>query len=166
MVQRQGTGVNAAVLALVVVSGKHLAPREPAAMQRALHEVDQPDHRGLGEQGVRAVKVATALLQGFGLAAAQQRHRSPNVADIERLVVLIENQNGGGDHLLATRPSGLCPEPRNVGGLLSLLLLDALFQYVERCVEVVGHHAKSAPRQSGTYLDDDFGQIRIHELIV
>jgi len=92
------SGLFAAVLAGVIVSKKHLAPAHLPLRAGALDEVDQAYYRGQGHGQGRTADIAGVFFQHLSLAPPYQDNRPPRSTDIERLVVLIEDQDRGIDH--------------------------------------------------------------------
>ena len=62
-------------------------------MQRLANHVHQPDHFGTLEDVANGVDVLAAGLHLFGLTFPEQTHSASNVADVQRLIVLVEHQN-------------------------------------------------------------------------
>src|SRR6266567_1092265 len=89
-----------AVLARVPVPGEDLAPRELHAGARPLHQVHQADDRRRRDRHARRVDDLVIPLEELGLVRTEQVEGAPDVADVERLVVLIENQHRSVEHAL------------------------------------------------------------------
>ena len=85
-------GRRTAVLAGVVITGEDLVAGHLSARYRTLDHVDEPDHVGPFENVGDRVDVLPAVLHRLRLALADELHRPANVADVQRLVVLIEHQ--------------------------------------------------------------------------
>jgi hypothetical protein len=95
VVQRQvALAATAAVLAREVVAVEHLAPGQPHLRPGALDQVDQPDDGRQVEGVVRRAQEARRMLEDFRFAALDQNERAADVADVQRLVVLIQDQDG------------------------------------------------------------------------
>ena len=94
VVQRQLPGPLAAVLAGIAVSVEHRLARKSSPHYGTLHHIDQSDHRGSGEQIGHTSNVAAPILYEFGLPSPYQRQRASHVANVQRLVVLVQHQNG------------------------------------------------------------------------
>src|SRR5688500_8181920 len=92
VVERQLLGLRAAVLAGVVVAQKDLAPREPDAGARTLHELYQADHRRARDRKRGRADGASTVLQDLSLPTVEEDHGAPGVADVDRLIVLIKHQ--------------------------------------------------------------------------
>jgi hypothetical protein len=83
-----------AVLAGVAVAQEDVAAAEASAGSRPSYYVDEADNRGDLKNEGEATQVASAVLQHLGFASAHQDEGSASIADVKRLVVLIENQYG------------------------------------------------------------------------
>jgi len=111
------SGLLAAVLAGAIVSQKHLTSAHLPLCAGAFDEVDEAYYRGQSHGHGGAADIAGVLLQHLRLAPPYQDNRPPCPADIERLVVLIEDQDRGIDHnnlrtrlILAGNQGGCNPE--------------------------------------------------------
>jgi hypothetical protein len=82
----------AAVLAGVVVTEEDIAATEASAGVRSSDYVDQANHGGDLKNKRGATQVAPSVLQHLGFTSVQQDEDAPGTADVQRLVVLIENQ--------------------------------------------------------------------------
>ena len=87
----------AAVLAGVAVAGEDFAAGEAHHGPGAADEVDHADHAGDGEVGGHAAQEgggAVERVDDFGFAACDEHDGAAHVADMQRLVVLVEHQHG------------------------------------------------------------------------
>ncbi len=62
-------------------------------MKRSFDHVVEPDDHRLLDQIGGAVQELARLADRLSFALAEKRDRSPDIADVQRLVVLVENQN-------------------------------------------------------------------------
>jgi hypothetical protein len=92
------SGLLAAVLAGVIVPNEHLTSAHLPLCAGAFDEVDEAYHRRQGDGHGGAADIAGVFLQHLRLAPPDQDNRPPRSTDIERLVVLIEDQDRGIDH--------------------------------------------------------------------
>jgi hypothetical protein len=90
MVQREVARLLTAVLAGEAVAEENVASGEAPLGAWPTDEVDQADDGGDFEDGGRAVEVTPAVLDYFGFTAVDQYESAPDVADVQRLVVLIQ----------------------------------------------------------------------------
>ena len=81
------------VLAAIVVAPEDFAFGEFDARMRPPDEVAQADDAGAREQGVDRADMAASVLDDLGFADHDQADGPPRVADVQRLVVSIEDQN-------------------------------------------------------------------------
>ena len=93
VVKRQVAGGLAAVLAAKAVAVEYGAARQPPPNQRALDHIEEAYHRGNRHAARYRGYVVAAVYQRFGFAAPKQDYRPPRVADVEGLVVLVQNQH-------------------------------------------------------------------------
>ena len=84
----------AAILALVVVAPHHVPLRQHDAPPGSAHVALQPDHARDGEFPGHRAHDGFGDLDVFGLPPEKKHERAPDAADVERFVVLVENQNG------------------------------------------------------------------------
>jgi hypothetical protein len=91
VVQRQVPRLLAAVLAGEAVAEEDIAAGEAANRSRSANEVDEADDGGDFEEQCRAVEVTAAVLDDLSFAAINQYESAPDVANVERLVVLVEH---------------------------------------------------------------------------
>jgi hypothetical protein len=94
VVQGEVSRLASAVLAGVAVAQEDVAAAEASAGARSSDYVDEANNRGDLKNEGGATKVASPVLQHLGLASAHQDEGAAGVADVKRLVVLIENQYG------------------------------------------------------------------------
>lgn len=83
----------ATVLAGESVPIEHCLPRKSAAHHRPLHHVDQAYDRWRGEQFRNALDMSTSIYHKLSFAPPYQDDCASHVADVERLVILVEHQN-------------------------------------------------------------------------
>jgi hypothetical protein len=93
MVERQVVRLAAAVLARVSVSREHLAAAELHARSRAPDEVLQPDDGGRAELRPRRPNHLVVVLDHLGLLTEQEAEGPRQITDVQRLVVLVQNEN-------------------------------------------------------------------------
>ena len=93
MIQCQVMGNFSAVLTGVTVAPENLLPRETPSEDGTSYLVIQPDNRRNGKGGASGVENTTAILQHLGAFVKEQDDGPPRAADVEWLVVLIEDQN-------------------------------------------------------------------------
>jgi len=98
VVYGQLSGLSATVLAGVVVSKEHLASAHFSLGAGAFYHVDEADDGGDGDGHGGAVEHARVFLEHLRLAPPDEDNCPPRPADIERLVVLIKNQDRGVNH--------------------------------------------------------------------
>ena len=89
VVERQVSRLLAAVLARVAVAQEDVSAGEAALGTWSTDEVDEADNRGDFEERGGAVEVAAAVFDDLGFTAIDQYESAPDVADVQRLVVLI-----------------------------------------------------------------------------
>ena len=88
----------AAVLARVPVAAEDLATAQLDTGLRSLDVVLEPDHGGRGDGHRHGVDDLVVASQELGLFRTEQPECAPDVADVERLVVLVQDQYGCIDH--------------------------------------------------------------------
>ena len=93
VVERQVVGLAAAVLAGVPVAREDLATAELHARPRPADEVLETDHGGRAELRPRRPNHLVVVLDHLGLLTEQQSEGPWQIADVERLVVLVQNEN-------------------------------------------------------------------------
>ena len=117
VVERQIAGLHSAVLAGVVITNKDLAASEPNARARTLDEINQTDDRRPTERLVGCANVANAVLENLGLATVNEQDRPTSITHVQRLVILIQDQDAGhpsfpehrvtrADSINSSRPEG------------------------------------------------------------
>ena len=89
MVERQVARLLAAVLAGEAIAEKDVAAGQATLRARSANEVDKPDDGGDFEEQRGAVEITAAVLDDLGFTAIDQNESAPDVADVQRLVVLI-----------------------------------------------------------------------------
>jgi hypothetical protein len=94
VVQGQVARLPAAVLAGIAVALEDLLTTEAHLRSGSLDHVDEADDGRQSEDKGGAAESPSALLQHLSLASVKQDEGSPGVADVERLVVLIEDEYG------------------------------------------------------------------------
>src|SRR5690554_2192052 len=94
MVNGEVVAADAAVLAGVMVADKDLAAGELHAWPGATDEVGQPDDGGGGIDVAGRGDADEALFKNLGLPTEDEQEGPSNIADVERLIVLIEHQYG------------------------------------------------------------------------
>jgi hypothetical protein len=90
VIQCQVARLLATVLAGEAVSQEDIAARETALRPRAANEVNQADDGRNFENGGGTMEITAAVLDDLGFAAIDQYESAPDVADVQRLVVLIQ----------------------------------------------------------------------------
>ena len=91
VVQRQVTCLLAAVLAGEAVAQEDIAARQSALRPRSANEVDKADDRRDLKERRRTVEVTATVLDDLGFTAIDQYKSSPDVAHVQRLVILVEH---------------------------------------------------------------------------
>jgi hypothetical protein len=97
MVYRKFPGLVAAVLTGVIVPNEYLSSAQSPLHAWALDEISKDTYR----HG-RAVNNIRVVLQNLGLASPEHDYRPPCPANIERLVILVEDKDRGVDHYAST----------------------------------------------------------------
>lgn len=93
MVKRELPRLATAILADVPIAGKDLgAGQLTRYTEWTLYEVRKADDRWDGEFPVRCVHEPGAVFQHFGFALVNEHDGAPDVADIERFVVLVQDE--------------------------------------------------------------------------
>src|SRR5205823_1727241 len=92
-VEGQVVRLTTAVLARVVVTDEDLTPRQLHPWPRALDVVLQPDDGWRAVVNPRRPDDLVIELDHFGLLAEQQAEGSRQVADVERLVILVQHEH-------------------------------------------------------------------------
>ena len=93
VVERQVVRLPAAVLAGVAVAGEDLAPGQLDPRSRPPDQVLEPDHGGRAVLGPRRPDHLVVVLDHFGLLAEHEAEGPRQVADVERFVVLVQNEH-------------------------------------------------------------------------
>ncbi len=91
VVQGEFTHGLATVLASELVAKEDVAAGEAALGAGTADEVDETDYGWDFEDGGDGVKVAAPVFDDFCLATIDKYERPPNVADVKRLEILIED---------------------------------------------------------------------------
>ena len=86
-------GLLAAVLADVAVAGEDLAPRQAHARARPPDAVLELDDRRRAQDGRRRPDLGVVVLDDLGLLAEDEPERPAEVADVERLVVGVQEKD-------------------------------------------------------------------------
>lgn len=94
MIDRKVMRANAAILAGVMIADEDLAAREFYPGSGTPDEVPQTDDRGSGVHVARSCDAGHVLLEDIGLPTDDQNERTPDIANVERFVVLVQDQNG------------------------------------------------------------------------
>ena len=93
VINRKMVRLCAAVLAGEIVATKDGAARQFDAWTRSLDLVREANHRRARESRRRGRNVAATVQNDFGSAADEEHNRAVRVAHVQRLVVLVENEN-------------------------------------------------------------------------
>ena len=93
MVDREMVRLDATVLAAEIVATKNRATRKLDPRSRSAHLMRQSNDGWKRKRGGRRVDVPAAVHDNFRFAANEQHHRAMRVAHIQRLVVLIEDED-------------------------------------------------------------------------
>jgi hypothetical protein len=88
----------AAVLTGIVVAAEYLLAREAHLWPWPLDHVYQANDRRQQEGVAGAAEIAVPVLQHLRLASIDQHKGPPGVADVQRLIILIQDQYSGIDH--------------------------------------------------------------------
>ena len=102
MVYRKFPGLVAAVLTGVIVPNEYLSSAQSPLHAWALDEISKADYRGHTYRHGRAVNNIRVVLQNLGLASPEHDYCPPCPANIERLVILVEDKDRGVDHYAST----------------------------------------------------------------
>jgi len=89
VVQRQVSRLLPAVLTGKAIAQENVATGKTPRWSGSADEVDQPDYRRDLEDRGWTVKVSAAVLNDLGLATVDQYESAPDVADVQRLVILV-----------------------------------------------------------------------------
>ena len=92
VVEGQVVRLPAAVLAGVPVAREDLAARQLDPRPRPADEVLEPDDGGRAVLGPRRPDHLVVVFDHFGLLAEHEAEGARQVADVERLVVLVQNE--------------------------------------------------------------------------
>jgi len=90
MVQRQGLPGLAAVLALKTIPLEGLTASQSRRRQGTADLIEEPNHGRQIEGDGGGPDIPHAVLQQLSLAFTEQHDGSPNRADVQRLVVLVQ----------------------------------------------------------------------------
>ena len=93
MVEGEIAGMHAAILAGVIIAQEDFAPRQLGAWMRAADHVGQPDHRRGMDVVHRGVNDRVVQLQHFRLPVKHKDQRPPDIAHVERFVILVQDQH-------------------------------------------------------------------------
>lgn len=93
MIDRQFVRSLATVLAGVVVANEDLAPAKLYTRMRSPDHVGETNHRGRVVPLPRRHQVEIIRLKDFGLAGNHEDDGAPDVADVERFVIVVENEH-------------------------------------------------------------------------
>ena len=94
VIQGQVVRLAAAVLAGMAIAGKDLAAGQLDPRPRPADQVLQPDDGGRAVFGPHRPDHLVVVLDHFGLLAEHEPEGPRQVADVERLVVLVQNKYG------------------------------------------------------------------------
>jgi hypothetical protein len=78
-------------LALELVTEKDVSPGEASLGPWATDQVDEADDGGNLEDQGGGVEISAAVFDDLGLTAIDKYERPPNIADVQRFVILIED---------------------------------------------------------------------------
>src|SRR3990172_10138148 len=92
VVDGQVAAVGSAVLADVPVAGEHLSSAELDSRAGPSDQVDQANDRWGGDRQGRGVDHLVVSRNQLSLVGAEQVEGAPDVTDVERLVVLVEDK--------------------------------------------------------------------------
>jgi hypothetical protein len=93
MIERQVIGSAAAILARECIAQEDFLPGELDASARSPNEADEPDDGRVGVRLMRRRNQRIVRFEDLGFASENQHDGAASVANVERLVVLIENQD-------------------------------------------------------------------------
>lgn len=94
MIEGEIVGATTAVLAGIGVSKKDFATGEFDARSWSADHIYETNDRGIGEGILRGRNASIVCFQDFGFATKYEHECTAGVADIERFIVLVENENG------------------------------------------------------------------------
>jgi hypothetical protein len=89
VVERQVSRLLAAVLAGVAIAQEDVAAGEPSLRSWSADQIDEADDGWDLEKRGGAVEVTAAVFDDLRFTAVDQYESAPDVADVQRLVVLI-----------------------------------------------------------------------------
>ena len=89
VVQRQVSRLLSAVLTSEVIAQEDVPAGKASSWPGSSDEVDQPDYGRNLKDGGWTVEVATPVLNDLGLPAVHQDKSAPDVAHVQRLVILV-----------------------------------------------------------------------------
>src|SRR5687768_4011274 len=93
VVERQPPGRGAAVDATPAVTGEERAPRDlPLDRAGHPHVLDEPDHVRPDVRVGRGAQALRQALEDLGLALPDEDVRTPNRADVQRLVACVQDE--------------------------------------------------------------------------
>ena len=81
------------ILTDIPVTLENLTPRQLTTVQRPTNHIHQPNNLRTFKHPRHAVDILHSVLNRLGLALTKQRNRSPHVADVKRLIVLVQHQH-------------------------------------------------------------------------
>lgn len=93
VVQSEGFGLPAAVLAGGPIPVEHFPPGQLPLNQWPLNHVQQANDGGQYNRVADTANLSTAVLQRLRLALGQQHNGTTAVANVQRLVVLVQHKN-------------------------------------------------------------------------
>lgn len=115
MVQSYLTGLPATVLAGILITDENPSPRQLCLWARPFDHMSQTNNRGGYHREGRTSNHTRIVFDHFGLVLEDQYDSAPDLADIEGLEVLVENQHGG--NLTSQFPLYQLILPRKEGAL-------------------------------------------------
>ena len=136
MVNGEVLALNTAILTGESVSVEDCAPRKLALHEGFFDHVMQADDRRDGVRLPDCVNVSLSVREQFSFPDTDEYHRPLDVADVERLVVLVQHQH------------------RSIENH-HLRLVDLLPQNVHRRLKVGGNEPESVSRQCTRYLHEN-----------
>lgn len=94
MVERQIARSTPAVLTGVGVAQEDLTTRQLHASARRANQADKPNDRRVGEDILRCGNERIVRFEDFRLTPEDEHNSTSRIANVERFVVLIEDENG------------------------------------------------------------------------
>jgi len=89
VVQGEFPPVPTTILASIFIAAENLKPSQFPLLPRPLYHIEEADYGGEREDFISGPNLTGILLHHLSLAPVEQNHRSPSLADIEGIIILI-----------------------------------------------------------------------------